>query len=114
MCNLLSGAELEALSNEAPPLNMQPSDAEYRPPRAAAAAAAAAADTQQQQQQQPQSAAASRPRRATRTPARLIESAQIADRDDHDMVRCNSYNSAAPPGSGTVGAQPFRVQVTPL
>jgi hypothetical protein len=44
----------------------------------------------------------------------LIESAQIADRDDHDMVRCNSYNSAAPPGSGTAGAQPFRVQVTPL
>jgi hypothetical protein len=89
-----------------------------------AASAAPAGGSQQQQQQQPQPqpsstaaaggvTASGRPRRAVRAPQRLINTAAAIERDDHDMVRCGGY-PAGPPGSGVPGAQPFRIEVTPL
>jgi hypothetical protein len=57
--------------------------------------------------------AASRPRRAIKMPQRLVNSAAMADRDGHDMVRCEGY-PVGPPGCGVPGAQPFRVAVSPM
>jgi hypothetical protein len=57
--------------------------------------------------------AASRPRRAIKMPQRLINSAAMADRDGHDMVRCEGY-PVGPPGCGLAGAQPYRVAVAPM
>jgi len=56
--------------------------------------------------------ASGRPRRAIKMPQRLINSAAIADRDGHDMVRCEGY-PVGPPGCGAPGAQPYRVAVAP-
>lgn len=112
-----AGVELEAMNNG----TVTPSsttDAAYTPPRLAAAAATAAEQQQQQQEAAAGTATpsgpAGRPLRVIRAPERLINSAiGAADRDDHDMVRCEQYSSA-PAGSGQPGAQPFKVLVAPL
>jgi len=52
---------------------------------------------------------ADRPRRMVRAPERLASS--LADKDPHDMVRCDAYQGV--PGSGAPGAQPFKVKVVP-
>lgn len=115
----VAGVQLDAMSNGTSTTEYT-GDTSYNPH-----SAAAAADQQQQSEggtaTPPPSgatAASSRPRRVIRAPERLINSAMGGygggERDDHDMVRCDSYAAGSVPGSGAVGAQPFRVQVTPL
>jgi hypothetical protein len=118
----VAGVELEALTNGMPtpscseaPYQLAEQQQQQQQPGSSEAAAAAAGDDGGSDTAAGAAAtvAASRPRRAIRMPQRLINSAAMADRDGHDMVRCEGY-PVGPPGCGAPGAQPYRVAVSPM
>jgi hypothetical protein len=127
--HFMSGVELEAISSGLPtpsgtetPYNPSSSEQQQQQQQqggseaaaaAAAAAVAAADDAAAGSDGAATTVAAGRPRRAIKMPQRLINSAALADRDGHDMVRCEGY-TVGPPGCGLPGAQPFRVAVAPM
>jgi hypothetical protein len=115
---MTAGVELEAISSGLPTPSgtdtLSEQQQQQQPAGTSEAAAAAAADDAAAGSDgAATTVAAGRPRRAIKMPQRLINSAAMADRDGHDMVRCEGY-TVGPPGSGLPGAQPFRVAVAPM